>query len=435
MLIPEKYFLKKGDFVQGEQGRYRIEQELGEGGFAKVFAVSSDDSKELKALKVINLYEQMKEEREFFKKSATHEYKAGSMVNSENVVRSLDKGEILANPFIVMEYCANGTLEDWIMKKKPLNMSRITAIARDVLKGMEALHQNGIIHRDIKAENILFDAQDRAKVADFGIAALVNFRKTERNWRGHVKDPLFLTTLYCAPEQMDTGKTFGLTRPTMDIFAFGVMMYFVISGGKFPYGSEYDNEAYTLNKSKGSIVNGGLRQFRGETSDELLRLVENCLQVKPEKRIQSTQEALGYLGIQSDVETKTQKTGNGYLLRVLHGEDVGKCFYLNNLAKNKQLRLLRIGYAGVKDLPTNDIPLSETFTEWISNRHASLEITSEGRWFIKDGQFYEKNGVKSWHNSKNGVQIGSDDVNSLGKELRVGDIITIGDVRMRFEAV
>jgi serine/threonine protein kinase len=435
MIIPEIYSLKDGDTVRSDSAAYVVEKTLGEGGFARVFAVKNQASGSRYALKVINLYEQMPEERDFFSKSALHEFKAGSTVASPNVVRSIDRGNLKNNPFIVMEFCGGGSLEDIVKKGKHLTADEITKITLDVLNGLDSLHQNGIIHRDIKPENILFDENFNAKVADFGVAALINFRKTERNWRGQVKDPLFMTPLYCAPEQTDKNKIFGLTRPTMDIFAFGVMMYYVISGGKFPFGEESNIIRYSLNKQNGVLVNGQLGKYRSDLPAELLNVVHGAIKSDPTQRIQGAKDALKLLGISPKFETSTQKNSSEYLLRVMHGEDVGRVYYINNLARNKNLRLLRIGYAGLNQQPLNDIPLTETLTQWISSRHASLEITTEGKWIIRDGQFYEKDGVKAWHRSRNGVQINSVDVSEKGSELRIGDIITIGDVRLRFEAI
>jgi len=102
------------------------------------------------------------------------------------------------------------------------------------------------------------------------------------------------------------------------------------------------------------------------------------------------------------------------------------------LKNSKSSGVLTIGWFN-KDNPfTNDIGIAEFFTEYISNYHATLEYNSDDHhWYIRDGQWREKDGIPGWHKSTNGVLVQGSRVDESGKKLKPGDIIAIGDTTLK----
>ena len=119
-------------------------------------------------------------------------------------------------------------------------------------------------------------------------------------------------------------------------------------------------------------------------------------------------------------------------LRVQNGEEIGRVYNLSNLLKFKGKNILTIGWFNDEDPFTDDIGINEHFTQYISNYHATLEYhTQECRWYIKDGQFREKNGAMGWYPSTNGVLLDGRRVSPEGAILNPDDILTIGDTTLK----
>jgi pSer/pThr/pTyr-binding forkhead associated (FHA) protein len=120
---------------------------------------------------------------------------------------------------------------------------------------------------------------------------------------------------------------------------------------------------------------------------------------------------------------------NGILLRIMQGEEHGAVYKLNELLQGKS----KIITMGCKDPSANNtLPITEEFTRFISRKHCTLELYSENKWFIRDGQ-WDRNTTNGWKNSLNGTFVNSTEVSSHGAPIKLGDIITIGDVKLRVE--
>ncbi len=149
------------------QGRYKIEEPLGVGGSSQVYLARDQALNRDVALKVLdpaaaadgNL-------RRMFVKEA----RALAQLSHPNVVAVYDVGEVDDSPFIVMEYLPGGSMKQRIEQAGPLKTGDAVRIAIEVANGLAFAHSKGIIHADLKPANILFDANDAAKICDFGIA-------------------------------------------------------------------------------------------------------------------------------------------------------------------------------------------------------------------------------------------------------------------------
>jgi serine/threonine protein kinase len=439
--VPEPFHLDTGSIIEGKEQDYVVEKYIGEGGFAQVYHVKNGTQDY--AVKILRLWkESPKEAKELANKFTTREYVTGQLA-SEHIVRSHDLGFLNGNPFIVMDYCPEGTLHNRI--QKGMNEAEITEVSIGILSGLRDLHREGIIHRDLKPDNVLFDKNNQAKLADFGIAAAINNRLTRTNWKNEVKE-VWGTVQYMPLEHLEESVRLNATRPTQDIFAFGVMVYEMWTGGKFPYGSLED---YGSNPKKYlAVLKQGhwhdVRQFRPDIPEKWCQIIRRSIEPQLENRFQKTEDILQILHANRPIAQHfaPQNPSNllgEWVLRIMDGEDRGRIFNLTKLSNNKHKRILTLGWFDTEDPLSNDIGLVEKETNWISSRHATIEwrtlSDNSKQWFIRDGQWFNKLGTLGWHESKNGVVINSADISPDGAMLKLFDIVTIGETKLRFEQV
>jgi serine/threonine-protein kinase len=139
-----------------------------------------------------------------------------------NVVRLYDYGEDATKPYIVLEFLSGGTLADRLRGDQPLGDGETLSIAGDVAAALADAHAYGIVHRDVKPANVLFDDEGRAKLADFGIACFVFGAGTVTE-----AGTLIGTASYMSPEQA-AGEA---ATPASDVYSFGVILYQMLTGG------------------------------------------------------------------------------------------------------------------------------------------------------------------------------------------------------------
>lgn len=374
------------------------------------------------------------------------EYDIACSIQSKYTVKAYKKGKINGNPCYTMDFCSGGNLFD--LFRQPLTEKQIISIIIPVLNGLNDMHKKGYIHRDLKPENILFNQNGQALLADFGISAYLNNRFTSTNWSGKVKD-VWGTVQYMPPEQLKDTVKYNDTGTFTDIFAFGVTLYETITQGKLPYGDfqtfAANPEAYVSKVRKGEWID--IKKIKPNISPILEKIIIGCLQPEIKKRYKDTKEILDLINHEATEKfiipqiTENKPLIGNILLRVMYGEEPEKVYNLTKLINNKGNKLLTLGYLDKHDTKnSNDIGINETLTQWISGRHATLELTrieinNEQIWYIRDGQFYDKGGVKKWHLSRNGVLVNSVPINQNGVSLRYGDIITIGETTLRVEII
>jgi serine/threonine-protein kinase len=202
-------------------GPYRIEGLLGEGGMARVFRATREGDGETVALKV------MKSdlvESEVFKRRFVHEARSAAAVRHECLVPILDAGEVDGNPYLAIGYVQGPTLEQRIEAEGALPPADVLRLVAEVAAGLDALHADGIVHRDIKASNILIDEHGAALLTDFGLAKGRSY--TALTAPGQVMGTLD----YLAPELI-RGEP---ATPASDIYALGCVVYECVAG-KTPF--------------------------------------------------------------------------------------------------------------------------------------------------------------------------------------------------------
>lgn len=417
-----------GDIINGE---YHVNRILGEGSFGKVYSVSDNRGTQY-ALKLLKLWEVPPEIRGALVSRFDMEFETGR-IPSNYLVHSISHGIIMGNPYIVMEFCPGGDL----IKLQETQRLDFSKIASQVLCGLRDLHRNGKVHRDLKPENVLVKADGNFALTDFGISGDRNKRMTERNILGKPKQ-IFGTYAYMPPEQLNPRKD-ATVLPTTDIFSFGVMMYQLITGGALPFGrleDERDLVSYLKRGKTGEWDRNTLSM--SPEGQHWLPLMAGCLHPKFQDRLQTVDDVLPYVPnvkIQPEDTSGTTvqtKIINGVLLRVMQGEEYGRVYRLDDMLHG-DCAVLTMGRSDRSI--NNDIAILETGSSYISRCHCTLELDYDiGKWIIRDGQWQMNTGSNCWRRSVNGTYVNSSEVPVEGMPFDPGDIISIGDVKLRAEA-
>lgn len=419
---------------KGERlGRFIVEEEVGKGAYGTVYHVVEEDSSRRFAVKLLRLWEMEEtKDREQLLNRFNGEFRAGR-IRSEYLVSSHETGTERGNPFIVMDYVNGGNLYDLIRSRK-IELEELDQIGYQVLRGLETLHQNGIIHRDLKPENVLVAEDRKVKLTDFGVAGMLNARMTVPNILKQ-SNTLFGTHAYIPPEQRNSWKRFEATSARTDIFAFGVMMFELITRGKLPFGellTGSDLAPYIKRSNNGEWED--ILNHRPETPLHWKHIIEICLEPRFEKRAEFVEDLYRMIpSFRDKISLRpdySYQFGTPLVLVVTQGEDPGREYELNHyLQAHKSNGIVRIGYLDRKSTGRNHIEIQEDGTAYISNFHATLEKHSGiGKWVIRDGQFYQKRkqSEPQWHVSTNGVFVNGERVVDY-IEIRPGDLINIGD--------
>lgn len=197
--------------------RYRLEEFVGKGGMALVFRANDLRTGHDVAVKVLR--PEFNSDAEFLERFQ-REALAASKMSHHNIVNLLDVGEEDGYRYLVMEYMRGRTLKDIITEKGSLPEPVAGQIAIRILSALQHAHDNGIIHRDIKPQNILINAEGMVKVADFGIARVAGSNTLTKG------DSVMGSVHYFSPEQ---ARGEDVTAAS-DIYSVGVVMYEMLTG-------------------------------------------------------------------------------------------------------------------------------------------------------------------------------------------------------------
>jgi serine/threonine-protein kinase len=199
------------------RGRYRIEQKIGSGGMSSVYQAFDPTLERWVAIKLMHRdISSDPDQLERFRREA----RAVAQLNHPHVVTVIDAGEDEGAPFIVFEYVEGETLKDRIKRQGRLPVSEAVAYAIEIGRALECAHQHRLVHRDVKPQNVLIDADGRAKVTDFGIARSLEAHGLTATGR------VLGTTDYVSPEQALGHEV----TPQSDIYSLGVVLFEMLTG-------------------------------------------------------------------------------------------------------------------------------------------------------------------------------------------------------------
>ncbi len=198
--------------------KYRIIEQIGEGGFAVVYRAIDTTLEREVAIKVLDAA--LVKDQSFLERFR-REAKTIANLHHPNIIAIHEIGEDQGRHFIAMPYIAGSTLTQFIAWKKIVEPAQTLHIAKQIAAALDYAHQQGLIHRDVKPGNILIDGQGNALLSDFGIAKAMGesnaLTRTGTN---------FGSPTYMAPEQWTTGQVDART----DIYSFGVVLYQALTG-------------------------------------------------------------------------------------------------------------------------------------------------------------------------------------------------------------
>ena len=199
-------------------GRYRVEDELGRGGMAKVYRGQDTVLGRTVAIKI--LAPQYADDPNFVTRFR-REAQAAARLSNPNVVSVFDTGDEQDVHYIVMEYVDGRTLADYLAGGSRIMPERAIDIAIDVCRALEAAHEQGVVHRDIKPGNIMITASGEVMVTDFGIARMATGQETIEQTAA-----VLGTASYLSPEQAQSQPVDGRT----DIYSLGCVLYEMVAG-------------------------------------------------------------------------------------------------------------------------------------------------------------------------------------------------------------
>ena len=195
--------------------RYEILGKIGTGGMADVYKAKDHKLNRFVAVKVLK--PEFREDTTFIRKFRS-EAQAAAGLTHPNIVNVFDVGDDEGVYYIVMELIEGITLKEYIAKKGKLSIKEATSIAIQVSMGLEAAHNHGIVHRDVKPQNIIISTDGKVKVTDFGIARAASSNTISSNVMGSVH--------YSSPEQVRG----GYSDEKSDIYSLGITLYEMVTG-------------------------------------------------------------------------------------------------------------------------------------------------------------------------------------------------------------
>ncbi len=256
--------------------RYRIVRPLGAGGMAEVYLAHDNVLQRDVALKVMSgRYAGDEEFVERFKREA----QSAAVLSHPNIVSIYDRGESEDGTYyIAMEYLCGGTLKDRILKRGALPPRTAAAVALQIAEALQAAHEAGVVHRDIKPHNVLVTEAGNVKVGDFGIARAASSSTMTRT------GSILGTAHYISPEQA-MGEPVG---PQSDLYSLGVVLYEMLTG-TLPYDAE-TSIGIAMKHVNGHLVPP--RELNPEISRGMNAVVMRLLEKNPGDRYADAEELM-----------------------------------------------------------------------------------------------------------------------------------------------
>lgn len=255
-------------------GKYKIVRLIGRGGMANVYLATDITSDINVAIKILK--PEYSSDEEFIRRFDT-EAKAVSMLNHSNIVKVFGVGHEGNYRYIVQEYVEGITVKELINQNGHLDWKVAVPIVIQVGMALENAHQNGIVHRDIKPQNILISRDRIAKITDFGIA-----RASTNSTITMTSGGAMGSVHYFSPEQARGGNV----GPASDIYSVGVMLFEMVTG-RVPFDGD-SNVAIAVKHLQENVPKAS--SFVPGIPSGLDAIINKCMQKKPEKRYKTMME-------------------------------------------------------------------------------------------------------------------------------------------------
>jgi serine/threonine-protein kinase len=275
-------------------GPYTVHEQIGAGGMGAVYKAYDDRLERWVAVKSILPSKELSDER---RERLRREAKSAAGLNHPAIAQVFDIISEGKHDHIVMEYVEGQTLKS-ILVKGPLPLAQAVDIGRQVAEGLTAAHERGIVHRDLKAENVIVTDAGKVKILDFGLAKRIAAGDTEESITG--EGEVIGTSGAMSPEQAEG----HAVDQRSDLFSFGTMLYYMVSG-QHPFSSSTHVEtmrriAFTTPKP--------VRELNREIPEDLSELIEWLHEKDPKKRPRSAQVVVTALETLSQLWTNYSRS-------------------------------------------------------------------------------------------------------------------------------
>jgi serine/threonine protein kinase/tetratricopeptide (TPR) repeat protein len=254
-------------------GRYEIIEELGKGGMGKVYRAEDKKIKEEIALKLIK--PEIAKDKKTIERFS-NELRLARKIRHNNICQMFDLGEEKGTQFITMEYVPGEDLRSSISRFGQLPIGKSISVAKQICEGLSEAHRLGVVHRDLKSNNIMIDKEGDVRIMDFGIARSLEAKGIT------AAGVMIGTPEYMSPEQVEAK---GVDQRS-DIYSLGVILYEMVTG-KVPF--EGDTPFTIGMKHKGEMPKNP-KELNTQISDDLNRVILRCLEKDKEKRFQNARE-------------------------------------------------------------------------------------------------------------------------------------------------
>ena len=243
-------------------GRYRLLEPLGRSAMSSVWLAHDDELERRVAVKMLAV----NADPARFEREA----RAVAALSHPNICALYDYGEADGRLYMVLEYLPNGSLEERLRAGEPLPDSETFRIATQLAAGLAHAHERGLVHRDLKPANVLFDAEERAKISDFGIARVGSSSTLTE------VGTVLGTASYISPEQA-SGLPAG---PASDVYSFGVILFRMLTGA-LPFVSTNAMELVRMHRDEPPRA---VADVRPDAPAELVRIVTASIAKDPADR-------------------------------------------------------------------------------------------------------------------------------------------------------
>ncbi|MGZ4315683.1 MAG: protein kinase domain-containing protein [Gaiellaceae bacterium] len=256
--------------VVGERiaDRYELEEVVGHGGMSTVYKAHDSLLERNVALKV--LHQQYNEDEDFVERFK-HEARSVAQLQHPNIVTVIDRGEEDGRQYIVFEFIDGENLKELVVRKGRLDLRDALEIANEIAHGLAFAHDHGLVHRDVKPQNVLLNGDGRAKVTDFGIA-----RSLDVDHGVTQTGTILGTSNYIAPEQASGQPVDAHT----DVYSLGIVLYEMLTG-ELPFPGE-SFVAIAMRHIQEPSPN--VLDVRGDIPLRVAEMIDRALEKDPEQR-------------------------------------------------------------------------------------------------------------------------------------------------------
>lgn len=372
------------------KGRYKLIDEIGQGTFASVYITRDLTDNHLYAVKILRHLENKAPIQRFQREAAILQ-----QLDDPHIVRIFEYGTDNTRYYIVMGYVDGKTLREHMRPHVPLELAQALDFVQQIAEGLDTTHKKGVVHRDIKPQNILINRRGVAKIADFGLAFADT--PTLSDSEGFIG-----TAYYVSPEQIDRAHNADIRA---DLYSLCIILFEMLSGEP-PYSGSSLMDILTQHKT---APIPSVRQRRGDLPEGIDAFFHKGLAKSPTDRFQKPTEflaALAQLVAPTRSAHPVPRIKVGYLVFPESGRSV----------------LLTAGQMVVgrpaRNRPLPDISLED---DKVGRQQATIG-NQEGRYTIKDLKSTNPTRLNGMHLTPHEEQI-----------LKEGDIIHFGPVEARFE--